>query len=80
MHTTASLVALLLGAVPAFGWSPVTPGSGPAGNGAKLLRANAPVMPIGVPKVAYRVPGATQADWVEIYNRLYRDRILFLGQ
>ena len=39
----------------------------------KLLRANAPEMPIGVPKVAYRVPGANTADWVEIYNRLYRE-------
>jgi ATP-dependent Clp protease protease subunit len=38
------------------------------------------MMPIGVPKVAYRVPGAPQADWVDIYNRLYRERIIFLGQ
>jgi len=37
-------------------------------------------MPIGVPKVAYRVPGATSADWVNIYDRLYRERIIFLGQ
>ncbi|GMH56445.1 hypothetical protein TrLO_g5962 [Triparma laevis f. longispina] len=37
-------------------------------------------MPIGVPKVAYRVPGAQQADWVDIYNRLYRERIIFLAQ
>lgn len=37
------------------------------------------MMPIGVPKVAYRVPGSQQADWVDIYNRLYRERILFLG-
>ena len=66
-------------------------------------------MPIGVPKVAYRVPGSQQADWsvlhplsidslvyhrwyfvisfsstltnarVDIYNRLYRERIIFLG-
>mmetsp|Transcript_25888 Transcript_25888/g.64680 ORF Transcript_25888/g.64680 Transcript_25888/m.64680 type:complete len:265 (-) Transcript_25888:995-1789(-) len=44
--------------------------------------ANSPIrmMPIGVPKVAYRVPGAQQADWVDIYNRLYRERIIFLGQ
>ena len=34
----------------------------------------------GVPKVAYRVPGANQADWVDIYNRMYRERIIFLGQ
>ena len=26
--------------------------------------------PIGVPKVAYRVPGAPSADWIDIYNRL----------
>jgi len=38
------------------------------------------MMPIGVPKVAYRVPGSPQADWVDIYNRLYRERIIFLGQ
>ncbi|GMH59492.1 hypothetical protein TrVE_jg5465 [Triparma verrucosa] len=38
------------------------------------------MMPIGVPKVAYRVPGAQQADWVDIYNRLYRERIIFLAQ
>jgi len=38
------------------------------------------MMPIGVPKVAYRVPGGVSADWVDIYNRLYRERILFLGQ
>jgi ATP-dependent Clp endopeptidase proteolytic subunit ClpP len=37
-------------------------------------------MPIGVPKVAYRTPGALSADWVDLYNRLYRERILFLGQ
>lgn len=62
------------------------------------------MMPIGVPKVAYRVPGSQQADWqvkkdsnrnvdnpakltvvhsseyrVDIYNRLYRERIVFLG-
>ena len=36
-------------------------------------------MPIGVPKVAYRAPGAQNADWVDLYNRLYRERILFLG-
>ena len=31
-------------------------------------------------KVAYRVPGSPSADWVDIYNRLYRERIIFLGQ
>jgi hypothetical protein len=35
--------------------------------------ASTVMMPIGVPKVAYRVPGAQTADWVDIYNRLYRE-------
>ena len=45
-----------------------------------LPRSPMTMMPIGVPKVAYRVPGAQQADWVDIYNRLYRERIIFLAQ
>nr|YP_010261164.1 Clp protease proteolytic subunit [Cephaleuros karstenii]UIB39105.1 Clp protease proteolytic subunit [Cephaleuros karstenii] len=34
-------------------------------------------MPLGVPKVLFRFQGQ-QADWVDIYNRLSRERILFL--
>lgn len=37
-------------------------------------------MPIGIPKVAYRLPGEPSAQWVDLYNRLYRDRVLFLCQ
>nr|YP_010511838.1 ATP-dependent Clp protease proteolytic subunit [Trischidium molle]UXL83162.1 ATP-dependent Clp protease proteolytic subunit [Trischidium molle] len=37
-------------------------------------------MPIGVPKVPFRIPGEEDAAWVDIYNRLYRERLLFLGQ
>jgi ATP-dependent Clp protease protease subunit len=36
-------------------------------------------MPIGVPKVPYRMPGDDSAQW-DLYNRLYRERILFLCQ
>nr|YP_010015540.1 clp protease proteolytic subunit [Kalanchoe daigremontiana]YP_010036572.1 ATP-dependent clp protease proteolytic subunit [Kalanchoe fedtschenkoi]QXI88359.1 clp protease proteolytic subunit [Kalanchoe delagoensis]QXI88614.1 clp protease proteolytic subunit [Kalanchoe longiflora]QOI14713.1 clp protease proteolytic subunit [Kalanchoe daigremontiana]QQW47112.1 ATP-dependent clp protease proteolytic subunit [Kalanchoe fedtschenkoi]QXI88444.1 clp protease proteolytic subunit [Kalanchoe fedtschen len=36
-------------------------------------------MPIGVPKVPFRNPGEEDASWVDI-NRLYRERLLFLGQ
>jgi len=43
-------------------------------------RGKITMMPIGVPKVAYRTPGSNSADWVDIYNRLYRERIIFLGQ
>ena len=36
-------------------------------------------MPIGVPKVAYRLPGESMPQCVDLYNRLYRERVLFLG-
>nr|QDF64382.1 Clp protease proteolytic subunit [Teucrium stocksianum subsp. stenophyllum]QDF64558.1 Clp protease proteolytic subunit [Teucrium stocksianum subsp. stocksianum] len=36
-------------------------------------------MPIGVPKVPFRIPGDEEASWVDV-NRLYRQRLLFLGQ
>nr|YP_009967452.1 ATP-dependent Clp protease proteolytic subunit [Typhonium blumei]QIS89624.1 ATP-dependent Clp protease proteolytic subunit [Typhonium blumei] len=37
-------------------------------------------MPVGVPKVPFRSPGEEDAVWVDVYNRLYRERLLFLGQ
>nr|YP_009753114.1 clp protease proteolytic subunit [Corallocarpus boehmii]QIT06186.1 clp protease proteolytic subunit [Corallocarpus boehmii] len=37
-------------------------------------------MPIGVPKVPFRNPGEEDSVWIDIYNRLYRERLLFLGQ
>ena len=37
-------------------------------------------MPIGVPKVPYRIPGDEEATWVDLYNVMYRERTLFLGQ
>ena len=37
-------------------------------------------MPIGVPKVPFRLPGDPNAQWVDLYNRLYRERVLFLCQ
>ncbi len=37
-------------------------------------------MPIGVPKVPYQMPGQPYSDWIDIYNRLYRERIIFLGR
>ena len=36
-------------------------------------------MPLGVPKVAYRISGDASPQWVDLYNRLYRERLLFLG-
>ncbi|KAG5222320.1 ATP-dependent CLP protease proteolytic [Salix suchowensis] len=40
-------------------------------------------MPIGVPKVPFRNPGEDSSNWIDnliLINRLYRERLLFLGQ
>nr|YP_010890574.1 ATP-dependent Clp protease proteolytic subunit [Sarcophyte sanguinea]WJE89109.1 ATP-dependent Clp protease proteolytic subunit [Sarcophyte sanguinea]WJE89128.1 ATP-dependent Clp protease proteolytic subunit [Sarcophyte sanguinea] len=39
-------------------------------------------MPVGVPRVPYQHPDPEIefASWLDLYNRLYRERILFLGQ
>ncbi|RMF27299.1 MAG: ATP-dependent Clp protease proteolytic subunit [Cyanobacteria bacterium J083] len=37
-------------------------------------------MPIGIPKVPYRLPGQPYSDWISIYDRLYRERIIFLSR
>nr|YP_009342787.1 clp protease proteolytic subunit [Pouteria campechiana]YP_009562842.1 clpP-like protease [Sideroxylon wightianum]YP_009989100.1 ATP-dependent Clp protease proteolytic subunit [Pouteria caimito]YP_010031253.1 ATP-dependent Clp protease proteolytic subunit [Synsepalum dulcificum]YP_010031341.1 ATP-dependent Clp protease proteolytic subunit [Chrysophyllum cainito]QHN89315.1 clpP-like protease [Manilkara zapota]QKZ95491.1 clp protease proteolytic subunit [Argania spinosa]APS85531.1 clp protea len=36
-------------------------------------------MPIGVPKVPFRIPGDENFSWIDV-NRLYHERLLFLGQ
>nr|YP_010420469.1 clp protease proteolytic subunit [Rousselia humilis]QHN53342.1 clp protease proteolytic subunit [Hemistylus odontophylla]QHN53843.1 clp protease proteolytic subunit [Rousselia humilis]USG54189.1 clp protease proteolytic subunit [Rousselia humilis] len=37
-------------------------------------------MPVGVPQVPFRNAGDEEAAWVDVFNRLYRERFLFLGQ
>nr|YP_010173221.1 clp protease proteolytic subunit [Medicago secundiflora]QSJ48440.1 clp protease proteolytic subunit [Medicago secundiflora] len=37
-------------------------------------------MPVGVPKVPFTLPEDDEASWVDLYNRLYQERLLFLGQ
>jgi ATP-dependent Clp protease protease subunit len=37
-------------------------------------------MPIGVPKVPFRLPGESIPQWIDIYNCLSRERVLFLTQ
>nr|YP_010379847.1 clp protease proteolytic subunit [Astragalus pectinatus]UCS40988.1 clp protease proteolytic subunit [Astragalus pectinatus] len=37
-------------------------------------------MPVGVPKVPFLIPGDEDPGWVDLYNRIYRQRLLFLGQ
>ncbi|MCT7966014.1 ATP-dependent Clp protease proteolytic subunit [Laspinema sp. D1] len=36
-------------------------------------------MPIGYPKVPYRLPGDTYTQWIDLETRLYQERIIFLG-
>jgi ATP-dependent Clp protease protease subunit len=37
------------------------------------------MMPIGVPRVPYTIPGSRYGpEWVDIYQRLGRERIVFL--
>lgn len=38
------------------------------------------MMPIGVPRVPYRSPKEGSWQWVDIWNCLYRERIIFLGK
>nr|YP_010118301.1 Clp protease proteolytic subunit [Pilea peploides]QQY85926.1 Clp protease proteolytic subunit [Pilea peploides] len=37
-------------------------------------------MPIGVPQVTFKNPGDEEESWIDLYNRLYRERVIFLGQ
>nr|YP_010964715.1 ATP-dependent Clp protease proteolytic subunit [Hedysarum longigynophorum]WNM89370.1 ATP-dependent Clp protease proteolytic subunit [Hedysarum longigynophorum] len=37
-------------------------------------------MPLGVPKVPFLLPGDEDASWIDLYNRLFQERLLFLGQ
>ncbi|CAK7355754.1 unnamed protein product [Dovyalis caffra] len=46
----------------------------------KSTQAAVKMMPIGTPKVPYRTPGEGTWQWVDIWNALYRERILFIGQ
>lgn len=38
------------------------------------------MMPIGVPRVPYRTPKEGGWQWVDIWNCLYRERIIFLSK
>nr|QXV93451.1 clp protease proteolytic subunit [Rubroshorea leprosula] len=37
-------------------------------------------MPLGIPKVPFQGPNDETSSWVDLYNRLYRQRLLFLGE
>ena len=35
---------------------------------------------MATPKVPYKYPGMESPMWIDVYNRMYRERIMFLGQ
>ena len=37
-------------------------------------------MPIGIPSVPYRLPGSPMEEWINIYNRLFLERIIFMAE
>jgi len=43
-------------------------------------RATKTMMPIGVPRVPYKTPNENMWQWVDIWNCLYRERIIWIGQ
>ncbi|XVF52717.1 hypothetical protein PTKIN_Ptkin05aG0040900 [Pterospermum kingtungense] len=45
----------------------------------KPTRSRVGMMPIGTPKVPYRVPGEGTWQWIDIWNALYRERVIFIG-
>lgn len=34
----------------------------------------------GTPRVPWKAPGMESPQWIDVYNRMYRERIIFLGQ
>ncbi|PKI47911.1 hypothetical protein CRG98_031695, partial [Punica granatum] len=46
----------------------------------KPVRAQIKMMPIGTPRVPYRTPGEGTWQWVDLWNALYRERVIFIGQ
>ncbi|XP_059443345.1 ATP-dependent Clp protease proteolytic subunit-related protein 2, chloroplastic [Corylus avellana] len=44
------------------------------------MRGRVRMMPIGTPRVPYRTPGEGTWQWVDLWNALYRERVIFIGQ
>ncbi|KAB1217112.1 ATP-dependent Clp protease proteolytic subunit-related protein 2, chloroplastic [Morella rubra] len=44
------------------------------------MRGRVRMSPIGTPRVPYRTPGEGSWQWVDLWNALYRERVIFIGQ
>lgn len=43
-------------------------------------RGGVTMMPSSTPRVPFKYPGMESPQWIDIYNRMYRERIMFLNQ
>lgn len=66
----------------AFSGNSVSTRFSPRSTESKCMRPRrAPrMMAGGVPKVPYKAPGAQSYEFIDIFNRLYRERIMYIGQ
>ncbi|CAK8562799.1 unnamed protein product [Lathyrus sativus] len=46
----------------------------------KPVRAQFHMMPIGTPRVRYKTPGEGTYQWIDLWNALYRERIIFIAK
>ncbi|XP_051133542.1 ATP-dependent Clp protease proteolytic subunit-related protein 2, chloroplastic [Andrographis paniculata] len=46
----------------------------------KATRGRISMMPIGTPRVPYRNPTEGTWHWIDLWNALYRERVVFIGQ
>ncbi|KAI9076628.1 hypothetical protein K1719_041393 [Acacia pycnantha] len=44
------------------------------------INARIQMMAIGTPKVPYKTPGEGTWQWIDLWNALYRERIVFIGE
>lgn len=49
-------------------------------SGCKAIRGRVTMMPIGTPRVPYRNITEGTWQWVDLWNALYRERVIFIGQ
>ena len=67
------LVASLATSAAAFGVAP-------APRGRVASPRASPQMAGGTPRVPWKAPGMENPQWIDVFNRMYRERIMFLGQ
>lgn len=66
---------------PLFGLAALLPGVVHPSNARGASRIGSlRMMPKATPRVPYKYPGMQDPSWIDVYNRMYRERIMFLKQ